>query len=481
MPQRYVIHTHEVPHRAKMPTRSGVIVTAEKCMGCVTCIKRRCIYGVYKKRGVDPKQMLDSTDTLCKDCFRCVQGCPRELYQKSINPEYSSLGDGYWTPEVITRLWYQAETGRIPVSGAGYAGPFTGPGFDAIWTDMSEIVRPTRDGIHGREYISTAVTIGRKPDRLQWTDDAEPVGPYPPQVELPLPILFQPAPFGYYPEETVLGLIEAARRLGTVAVLPLEMTSKAHLSSTTGAMAPRVRSDQDIEALAHSEVSRAARLVEVVHSGRDSTAGLIARIAETLPEAVPGVYIPLHGETTGEDVSQIVLESVRGGAGAIHLGADIHGQACGPDRREPVFIKDVIRQVHLCLVEHGIRDQVTVLASGGLAMAEHVAKAILCGVDAVVVDLPLLIALGCMVCRRCTRAIPCPADIPGASNEWVAARIVNLIGAWHNQLLEVMGAMGMREVQRLRGEVGRVMFFEELDREIFSSLGRWSEQDHELG
>ena len=26
-----------------------------------------------------------------------------------------------------------------------------------MWTDMSEIVRPTRDGIHGREYISTSV------------------------------------------------------------------------------------------------------------------------------------------------------------------------------------------------------------------------------------------------------------------------------------------------------------------------------------
>jgi hypothetical protein len=35
-----------------------------------------------------------------------------------------------------------------------------------MWTDMSEIVRPTRDGIHGREYISTAVDIGRKPAYL---------------------------------------------------------------------------------------------------------------------------------------------------------------------------------------------------------------------------------------------------------------------------------------------------------------------------
>ena len=39
------------------------------------------------------------------------------------------------------------------------------------------------------------------------------------------------------------------------------------------------------------------------------------------------------------------------------------------------------------------------------------------------------------------------------------------MGAWHSQLLEVLGAMGIREVRRLRGETGRGMFFEDLERE----------------
>src|SRR4030043_1189296 len=59
----------------------------------------------------------------------------------------------------------------ISVSGAGYRGRFHGPGFDSIWTDMSEIVRPTRDGIHGREYISTSVDIGPNPMRLRFSPD----------------------------------------------------------------------------------------------------------------------------------------------------------------------------------------------------------------------------------------------------------------------------------------------------------------------
>jgi hypothetical protein len=49
-------------------------------------------------------------------------------------------------------------------------------------------------------------------------------------------------------------------------------------------------------------------------------------------------------------------------------------------------------------------------------------------------------------------------------------RMVNLMGAWHSQILEVMGAMGIREARRLRGESGRAIFFEEVDRDTFGKL-----------
>ena len=34
----------------------------------------------------------------------------------------------------------------------------------------------------------------------------------------------------------------------------------------------------------------------------------------------------------------------------------------------------------------------------------------------------------------------------------------------------MLGAMGIREVRRLRGETGRAMFFEDLEREAFGRL-----------
>ena len=37
-----------------------------------------------------------------------------------------------------------------------------------MWLDTSEIVRPTRDGIHGRAYIATTEEVGARPAFLRF-------------------------------------------------------------------------------------------------------------------------------------------------------------------------------------------------------------------------------------------------------------------------------------------------------------------------
>ena len=81
----------------------------------------------------------------------------------------------------------------------------------------------------------------------------------------------------------------------------------------------------------------------------------------------------------------------------------------------------------------------------------------------------------CRVCRRCAEGISCPVELESVDPAWGSARIRNLMAGWHNQLLEIMGAMGMREVRRLRGEMGRAMFFEDLEKE-FAAWGKEVEQ-----
>ena len=460
MPSKYMIHTRPAPHRFKAVTRSGIIAWEEGCLKCAVCVKKQCIYGVYDNRGIDFRQMIDSIDNECMNCFRCVQSCPKELIHKSTNPEYMALGDSYWTPDIIARLWYQAETGNIPVSGAGYPGPFTGPGFDSMWTDMSEIVRPTRDGIHGREYISTAVDLGRTPEHLSFTEEGDLEDDVPSLIDIPLPIIMRVPSFGSLSETVLKGWAMSARRLGIFLALPGSMI-KGDLEGFRSHMIP-VFSPGPIEPdLSGDEI----RLIEIPWEKNWQETFNIIRTSH--PSAFISVRLPLD-----RGVEKKVLSLVRSGLSIIHLEGSSDGRAIDD---ESLFIKDGIRSVHTALLEEGVRDEITLLASGGLAMAEHVAKALICGADAVFIDFPILIALECRMCRRCTLGLSCPIEIERAPSTWVAARVVNLLGAWHNQLLEVMGAMGIRDIRRLRGESGRAMFFEDLDRAIFGSMGEIGE------
>ncbi|MFH1481176.1 MAG: glutamate synthase-related protein [Pseudomonadota bacterium] len=460
MASKYMIHTKPTAHRFKPVTRSGIIAWEEGCLKCAVCVKKQCVYGVYDHRGLDAHQMIDSVDNQCMNCFRCVQNCPKELIHKSINPEYKALGDAYWSPDIITRLWYQAETGKIPVSGAGYPGPFSGPGFDSMWTDMSEIVRPTRDGIHGREYISTAVDLGRTLRHLTLAESGELMGETPSLVSIPLPIIMRVPPFGSISEKTIKGWAIAAKYLGIFLAIPDRMIKKgliAFRSNLLPVVSQKSRKgDRFGDEMGLLEIPWTKSWKRSLHSFKESnpSLSLIFRLPLT------------------EGVEERALSLASSGASIIHLEGTLEGRTLDD---EPLFLKDKIRSVHLAMVEHGVRDQVTLLVSGGISMAEHVAKSIICGADAVFVDFPILIALECRMCRRCARGLSCPVEIAKAKSTWVAARVVNLLGAWHNQLLEVMGAMGIRDARRLRGEAGRAMFFEELDSATFGSMGNVKE------
>jgi len=458
MPPKYHIHTSQAANRLQSITRSGVIAWEEGCLKCARCVKKDCVYKVYEKRGIDARQMLESLDSVCKDCFRCVQGCPNKLIQKGLNPSYKALGDHYWTPEIISALWYQAEAGRIPVSGAGYGGPFSGPGFDAMWTDMSEIVRPTRDGIHGREYISTVTDIGRKMMALEFDPSgALSIAP-PPFVEIPLPIIFDMLPWSPPREGINLALLEGARSLGTFAVIRQTEFTPAMQEYLPNMVLYADGRFSDID----SAVLRTLRLIEIPYDEE------VISAQNTLKEKYPGLVAIIRMDLS-PDSSENVFRLTTEGAEAIHLVADEYGLEKAD---KPLFIKERVREIHLHLVEKGVRDEITLIAGGGIAMAEHVAKQIICGADLLSVDIPLLVAMECRVCRRCKEGIACPVGLDSVDHVWGAGRIRNLMAGWHNQLLEILGAMGIREVRRLRGEMGRAMFFEDLERNIFAALGK---------
>ena len=363
---------------------------------------------------------------------------------------------------MLISLWKQAEDGKVPVTGAGYRGPFTGPGFDSMWTDMSEIVRPTRDGIHGREYISTSVELGRRLNHLAFDANGKLLSKVYDSIDLPLPIIFD-FPAGKLSANVRVALVAAAAEINTCIVMPAG-DIETDLEKYSQNIIPFI-SHKEIDR--HQTVLKKARMVAVEYD--DALLSDLPRVQEAIRQignALTIVRIPAV-----RDVETIVSRLAHRGAEIMHVVGNYRGlEVGGATASNPRLLKDIIRAVHLRLVEERIRDEVTIVASGGIAMAEHVPKAMLCGADLTAIDLPLLIAIGARLYEDPEKLLVFPEGLGKIPVQIVKQRMVNLMVAWHSQLLEVMGAMGIREARRLRGETGRAIFFDEIDNDTFGKL-----------
>lgn len=361
-------------------------------------------------------------------------------------------GDLYWTAELITQTWYQAETGRIPISGAGYGGKFAGEGFEGLWLDMSEIVRPTRDGIHGREMISTQVDLGGNLLALEFDPDGRLASQLPEMISLPLPILLGPMVVPLPGRGALLALAQAAASLHTLGLIdPGDYAED--LEPWVEWIAPRF-----VNQLEELSSAWQPRYIEIEADHADKILDLWTEAQTRFPRAVVAARLALS-----KDAPDLVAAWVQAGIPVIHLYADDVGQDL--DGRH---LPDAIRAVHLRLVNLAIRDHVTLIVSGGIGAAEHVAKAVACGVDLAAVDFVLQVAWGCSLWADKGK---CAVENEDLDPVWGAQRVINLMNAWRDQLLEALGAMGMREIRRLRGEVGRTIWNISEENAFRSTLG----------
>jgi hypothetical protein len=417
---------------------------------------RPCIYGVFGSRfgGFHPIREK------CTGCMRCVQEYPN-FCKVDRNPEFYKFADSYWVPEdpatasgsPIATVSYEAETGKIPIKGMGYKGAFAGPGWDSMWTDMSEIVRPTRDGVYGREYISTIVDVGRKQRFLDFFNLKPSHSTS--TVEAALPIIFDYLPPNLSNQSILQSIAGAAAKTGTLFI--------AHPSQLQQLPGPQPQ--QLIPMISPASIDQndasiiAAQAIELTKYESEAFDG----IRETNPKAPVSIRLPLSN-----DSGEKAVDLVRAGVDIIHLYADYHGR--GWDKENSSFVGDLIRSVHGKLVKESLRDDVTIIASGGITLAEHVPKAIICGADLVAIDTTVLIALQAQFLGECKSPETGRISPEKFDTRWGEQRLVNLLVSWHDQLIEVLSAMGMRDVRRLRGDVGRAMFNEDLEKEAFADI-----------
>ena len=453
--ERYHIPLRSVPGRAP-PVPKYVILRADNCINCGKC-ERSCIYGVHKRSEADPRKMADPINQLCKNCFRCIDDCPQRSLTMSPGAEYRSLARGIWTSQRLATVWAEAETGKIPVLGAGYRGMFAGPGYDGMWTDMSEIVRPTRDGIHGREYISTSVDIGRKPGHLEFAGDSTLSTTMPPLIELPIPVVLDATRMRTTSDELLTGFARAAKYLNTLLFAHPDTMTKNASSEINGHLVPVYPETTDVDKMVLPAGVRAVELTYTVKWKYD-----LKQLRAKYPDLVISFRLSAQ-----KNVERRILDLAHSGVDVAHVVFDEEGME--NTDIDPRHSKESLRAIHKTLVGAAIRDEITVIAGGGIAAAEHVPKSIICGADVVALERAVAIALECRNCITCSDG-SCPVNLHGSPPDWVEGRISNMVGAWKDQLLEILGAMGLREVRRLRGETGRAIFFEDVESESFADV-----------
>ena len=122
-------------------------------------------------------------------------------------------------------------------------------------------------------------------------------------------------------------------------------------------------------------------------------------------------------------------------------------------------IEFAIPKVHKFLCAEGIRDKITLIASGGIRTAYDVLKAIALGADGVVIGTAEMVALGCVRCACCESGRGCPRGIASTDPElielmsldWATQRLINLQNAWHEQMVAVLKRLGIPSIRKLRG------------------------------
>lgn len=173
--------------------------------------------------------------------------------------------------------------------------------------------------------------------------------------------------------------------------------------------------------------------------------------------------------STPVDVDMVAIGSYYADANILHIDGGYGGTGAAPEiakKNIAMPIEYAIPKVHRYLLEEGVRDEITLMASGGIRTAYDVAKAIALGADGCVIGTAEAVAVGCTHCGNCERGRGCQVGItttdPELSSliepEWGAQRIINLYTSWSKQWRKILAGLGLRSIRELRGRTDLLIY-----------------------
>jgi glutamate synthase domain-containing protein 2 len=398
-----------------------------------------------------------------------------------------------WSPEAIEDIIKQAETGGVLLTGMG-----NDKGYRIYWDHLvlnaSQVTNPSIDPL--REPMELATYLGRKPDKVEIDPKTLSLKTeLAPQVKIEVPVMFAAMSYGAVSLNVHESLARAAAEAGTLwntgegglhpklykygANTIVQVASGrfgVHQEYLDAAAVVEIKIGQGAKPgigghLPGEKVSAEVSMTRMIPRGTDALspfphhdiysiedlAQLIYALKEATNYAKPiAVKIAaVHNSAAiasgmvraGADI--IVLDGLRGSTGAApkvtrdHVGIPIELALASVDSR---------------LRQEGIRNQASVVISGGIRCSGDVAKAIALGADAVYIGTAALVALGCTICQQCHTGKCawgiCTTDLAltkRVNPEIGARRLANLLRGWGLELKDILGGLGVNALESLRG------------------------------
>lgn len=476
-----------------LPSEFIVEIDHRRCIRCKRCIIN-CGWDVYSFQ-----DGIVADDSKCVACHRCVTYCPQQVITIKKN-ELTFRDNASWTPALRKQIWVQAETGGIMLSGMGNDQPYP-IYWDHLLLDACQVTNPSIDPL--REPMELRTYLGRKTDKLEVEKDAK--GKFklkeklPPNLKIDIPIIFAPMSYGSISLNAQKAIAMAAKEMGTlmnvgegglhedlyqygnhIIVQCASGRFGVHSDYLNAGVAVEIKVGQGAKPgigghLPGEKVVLEVSKTRMIPVGTDALSPAphhdiysiedLRQLIYALKEATN--YKPISVKIAAvHHVAAIASGIARAGADMIYIDGFRGGTGAAPNivrNHVGIPIELALASVDERLRQEGIRNQVSLIAAGGIRQAADAVKAIALGADAVAIGTAALIPLGCNVCQKCYTG-NCSWGITSQRPEMVrridpeagAEKISNMLRAWTLEIKEILGALGINAIESLRGSRERL-------------------------